>query len=140
VKEFLRAVEEAFSEWRVFFATQIGKLLQFGTLLSVETRRHFHHDTYEEIAVLAPVHVNYAFASELKHLPALRTGWNFQVGFAFQCRHGHFAAERRQRKWNRDFAVEIVFVALENFVLLNVDDDVKIALRPAANASFAIAR
>jgi hypothetical protein len=140
VKEFFRALKKTFSERRVFFSAQIGKLLQFRALRSVEMRRHFHHEAEEEVAVLAPVHVNYAFAAELKHLPALRAGWNFQIGFAFQRRHWDFAAERSQRKWNWHFAVEIVFVALENLVLLNVDYDVKIALRPAANARFAVAR
>jgi hypothetical protein len=140
VKEFFRSFEEALSERRVFFATHIGKLLQFRALLGVETRRHFHYYAHEEVAVLTPVHMNYSLAAELKHLSALCASGNFQVGFTFQCRHGHFATERSKRKWNGHFTVEIVFVALENFVLLNVDDDVKIALRPAANASFAITR
>ena len=34
---------------------------------------------------------------------------------------------------------QIVFFTLKNFVLLNVDDDIQIALRTAANARFAVA-
>ena len=140
MKEFFRALEEAFSERRVFFATQFGELLQLRALLGIETRRDFHHDANEKIAVLTPVYMDDAFAPKFKHLPALCARGNFQVGFALQRRHRDLAAERSQRKWNRHFTVEIVFVALENLVLLKVDDDVKIALWPAANASFAVAR
>src|SRR6267378_5942751 len=73
-KEFLRPLKKTFSERRVFFTAQIGKLLQFRALFGVETRRDFHHDANKEIAVLATVHMNDAFAAKLKHLPALGGG------------------------------------------------------------------
>src|SRR5712671_5534794 len=111
VKEFFRPLKKAFTERRVFFSAQIGKLLQLRTLLGVESGRDFHHDADKKIATLAPVDVNYAFTTELKHLTALRPRRNFQIGFPFQRRHGHLAAQRSQRKWNRHFAVEIVFIA-----------------------------
>src|SRR4029077_11624131 len=106
----------------------------------IETRRDFHHDANEKIAVLTPVYVNDAFAPKFKQLAALCARRNFQIRFAFQRWHGHFAAKRGQCKRNRHLAEEIVFVALENLMLLNVDDDVKIALGTAANASLALAR
>ena len=64
-KEFFRAFEETSSERRVLFAAQFGELLQFRTLLGVESRRDFHHHPHEKIASLAPVHVDDAFAAEL---------------------------------------------------------------------------
>ena len=48
-KEFFRAFEKAFSERRVFLATQFGKLLQLRALLGIESGRHFHHDAHKEI-------------------------------------------------------------------------------------------
>src|SRR6267378_2727911 len=138
-KEFLRPLKKAFSEGRVFLAAQFGELLQFCALLSVEARRHFNHYAHEQVAAFAPIDVNDAFAAKLKHLTALRARGNFQVRFAFQCRHGNFAAERGQRKRNRHFTIQVVLVALKNFVLLDVDDNIEIALRTAANTSFAVA-
>src|SRR5438309_7374085 len=140
LKELLRALEKVFSERRVFFAKKRSELLQFRALLIIESCRDFHHDADKKITVLASVDVNDAFAPKFKHLAALCARRNFQIGFGFQRWHGHFAAERGQRKWNWDLAVEIILVALENLMLLNVDDDVKIALRTAANASLAVAR
>jgi len=96
VKEFLRPFEKAFSQRRVFFSAQIGKLLQFRALLGIQPGRDFHHGTDEKVAVLAPIDMNYAFAPEFKHLTALRARGDFQIGFAFQRRHWHFTAQRRQ--------------------------------------------
>src|SRR6266581_1844284 len=58
----------------------------------------------------------------------------------FKRRHVHLSAQRRDRKGNRNFTIKIVVVALEDFVLLDVNDDVKIALRSAANTGLAVAR
>ena len=76
----------------------------------------------------------------LNNLAALRSGRHFEIRLAFERRHGDFAAERGQRERDRHFAIKIVFFALENFVLLDVNHDVKVALRAAANAGFAVAR
>src|SRR5207249_9358183 len=129
VKEFFRPFEKTLSKRRVFFPAQFRELLQLRALLGIEPGRHFHHCTNKKIAMLTAVHMDNAFAAKFKHLTALRARWNFQIGFAFQGRHGHLAAERRQRKCNRHLAIQIVLVALENLVLLNVDDDIEIALR-----------
>src|SRR5260370_2768817 len=76
-KEFLRAFEKAFSERRVLFAAQFGELLQFRTLLGVETSRHFNHDAHEQVAAFSPVNMDYPLAAKFKHLAALRAGRNF---------------------------------------------------------------
>ena len=83
MKEFLGALEKAFSERRVFFAAKLSELLQFRALLGVETRRDFHHDANEKIAVLTPVDMDDAFAPKFKHLPALCARRNLQIRFAF---------------------------------------------------------
>ena len=81
-----------------------------------------------------------AFAAQLEHLSALRAGGDLQIGFAFESRHMHFAPERRNRERDRDFAIQIIFVALENLVFLHMDYDVEVALGPAPNSGFSIAR
>ena len=101
--------------------------------------RHFDEQPREEIAALAAVHVDHAFAAQLEALAALRAGRDFESRFAFERRHRHFAAERGGRKGDRHFAKKIVVFALEDRVLLHVDDDVEIALSAAANARFAVA-
>ena len=49
----------------------------------------------------------------------------------------HFAAERHGGEVHRDLAEEIVAVAPEELVLVDVDDDVETAGRAAAGAGFA---
>ena len=53
--------------------------------------------------------------------------------------HLDLAAERQRREVQRDFAVQIVAVALEERVLLHVNDDVEIAGGAALRAAFAFA-
>ena len=54
-------------------------------------------------------------------------------------RHLDLAAERQRREVHRNLAGEIVAVALEERMLLDADDDVEIAGRPALRAGFAFA-
>src|SRR5438046_9765459 len=81
-----------------------------------------------------------AFAPKFKHLPALCARGNIQVGFALQRRHRDLAAERGHCKRNRHFAVEIVIVAFENLMRLNVDHDGRIAMWTPANTSLTLAQ
>src|SRR5438552_17488310 len=55
-------------------------------------------------------------------------------------RHVHLHAQRRDRKGNRNFTIKIIAVALKDFVLPDVYDDIKIALRATANTGLPIAR
>src|SRR5205814_9474635 len=58
----------------------------------------------------------------------------------FKRRHVHLPAQRRDRKGNRNFTIKIIAVALKDFVLPDVYDDIKIALRATANTGLSIAR
>ena len=75
----------------------------------------------------------------LKTWPLCVPGRHLEIRFAFECRHRNFAAERRHGEGDRHFAIEIVFFALEDRMLLDVNDDIKIAGRSAADSGFAIA-
>ena len=139
VEEFFRSFEETSSERRVFVAAQVGEFLQLGSLLGIQFRRNFDQNPDQQIATLTPIDVHDAFAAKLEHLRALGSGGNFEIRLPFQRRHVDFAAERGEGKRDRHFAVQIVFIALENLVLLNVNDNVKIALRSTSNSRFAVA-
>ena len=60
--------------------------------------------------------------------------------FALQGGHVHFATERgaAERDWH--FAIEIIILALKNLVFLDVNDNVKIAMRTTAGPGFTVAR
>ena len=55
---------------------------------------------------------------------ALSPGGNLQATFAKEGGHINRAAECGEGKLNRYLAEEVIVVALEQLVLLNVDDDV----------------
>jgi hypothetical protein len=62
------------------------------------------------------------------------------VAFAFERRHLDFRAERGLDETHRHFAKQIVAVALENLVRLDVQHHIQIARRPAAKTRLAISR
>ena len=65
-EKFFRAFEETFAQRRVFFAAESGELFELLALLAVQSRRHFDQQTREQIAALARVDVNNAFAAQLE--------------------------------------------------------------------------
>src|SRR5690606_27236722 len=54
---------------------------------------------------------------------------------------GHFdvTTQGRQGKRNGQLAMQVVFIALENFVRLDVDLDIQVARRPTVDARLAVA-
>src|SRR4030095_12182017 len=80
------------------------------------------------------------FAAQLEHLPALRAGRHFEMRLAFKRRHIDLPAQSRQRKSNRNLAIEVIVFALKDFMLLDMDDDIKVARRCATDTGFAIVR
>src|SRR3984893_531094 len=139
-EEFPGAFKETFTQWRVFFAAERGELLDLLPLLAVQSRRHFDKQTREQITALAPVDVHDSFPAKFKQLAALRAGRHFKLRFALEGGHVHFATERGHAERNRHFAIKMIVLALEDFVFLDVNNDVKIAVRAAPNAGLAVAR
>ena len=70
-KKFFRAIEEAFVQRSVFVAAESGKFFELLALLAVQAARHFDQQTREEIAAIAAVDVDNAFAAQLEDLTAL---------------------------------------------------------------------
>ena len=92
-----------------------------------------------KVSVAAPVHVRHALAAQLEARAGLRAGGDVDVLAAVERRHLHAAAERERREADRHLAVEVVLLAMEERVLLHVDDDVEIAGRAAGRTVFAFA-
>ncbi len=81
----------------------------------------------------------HAFAAELEERAALGAGGNLERTLAFEGRDPDLAADGGGDEFDRDLAEKVIFLALEDFVLLDVDDDVEVAGRTAADAGLAIA-
>ena len=67
----------------------------------------------------------------------LRSRRDVQLVAAVERRHLDLAAERQDRVTDRQLAEQVVAVAVEELVLLDVDDDVEIARRAAGAAVLA---
>ena len=96
-EKFFRAIEEALVQRRIFFAAKSGEFFELLALLAVQARRHFDEQTREEIAAVAAVDVDDAFAAQLENLAALRSGRHLDVRFAFERRAPGFRRRARRR-------------------------------------------
>ena len=120
---------------RVFVAAKRGEFFELLALFAVQPGRHFNDEPREQIAPIACVDIYDPFAAQLEDLAALSSRRHLEIGFALQSGHRDLAAESRDRKRDRDLAVKVVLFALENLMLLDVNDDVEIARRSARCAS-----
>ena len=93
-----------------------------------------------QIAVAAARDVRHALAAQLEARAGLRAGRDVQLLAAVERRHLDAPAERERREADRQLAVEVVLFAMEERVLLHVDDDVEVAGRAAGGAVLAFAR
>src|SRR5258708_3253186 len=97
--------------------------------------RHFA----QQVARIARAHALDAFAAQPEDLPRLRLGRDLDLGRALERGDLDLPAERRLREADRHLAVQIVPVALEDPVGLEVDHSVEIARRTAIHAGLALA-
>ena len=80
-----------------------------------------------------------ALAAQAEHLAGLGFGRNLDLGVAVQGGDVDLAAQCGSGEADRHFAVQVVVVALEHGVRLDLDDHVEIARRAAVDAGFAFA-
>src|SRR5438477_861452 len=125
---------------RIFLTAEHGKFLQLAALLRIQSCGDFYNHPREQISAAAALQVRNSLAPQLEDLAALRSGRDSQICLTFERRHRDLAAKRGNREGNRDFAIEVVFIALKHRVFLEVKHDVKIARRSTADAGFAISR
>jgi len=94
-KEFLGAFEETLVQRRVLFATEIGKFLQFLSLLRIQLGGDFDDYADHQIPMAAAINIDEAFTAKLEHLTALRSGRHLQTRFSLKRGNGNIAAQRR---------------------------------------------
>ena len=92
------------------------------------------------IEVLETVEIDDALALEAQYAARLRTAGDFELDLAFERRHFDFASQRRLRKADRHFDYDVVVLADEQVVLLDVDDNVQVARRTAVDTRIAFSR
>src|SRR5438477_8440416 len=97
---------------------------------------HFDYRTDVQITVAIALHVFHPFSFEAEQRAILSAGWNFYLSLVTERRHFDVCAQSGLHKTDRHFAKEIVSIALEDFVRLDVDNHVKIAGGSAAHAAF----
>src|SRR4051794_16482088 len=92
-----------------------------------------------QIAARAAIENRYALVPQLELRAVLRAFRNLQLVRLSEGGHFDLAAERGLSNVQRDGAVQVVFVALEEGVLLHLQEHIKIARRAAVPAGLAFA-
>src|SRR3982751_2186684 len=101
--------------------------------------RHRHARNRIEIALAASIHVWHALASQLESRSRLRPRRDLYLLASIERGHVDRSTERQCRKTDRHLAIEIVVFAMEERVLLHVNDHVKVSRRTAGAAVFSFA-
>src|SRR6478736_3391346 len=96
-------------------------------------------DVAVQVAGVARAHALDALAAQAEGLAVLGAFGQFDLGLAAERRHLDRSAEGGVRHADRDGAVKVVAVALEDVVRLHPDLDVEIAVRSAVRAGLAVA-
>lgn len=117
----------------------VGEGFKFFALFGGHFLRHVDFDVHQLVAAATGAQVRHALFAETEGGAAGGAGGNFQRSATIERRHLDAAAERGQGELDRHGAVQIVAVSLEKFVLLDVDDDVKVAVLAALGAGGTVA-
>src|SRR5580704_15999674 len=121
------------------FAVELGEFFEQLALARGQAARGFHYNFYQLIAASVAVEIDDALALEAQDFSRLRSRRDLELHLAFERRHFDLGSDRRLRETDRRLDDHVVVLAHEHLVLLDVDDDVEIALRPAAVAGLAFA-
>nr|GEU28124.1 hypothetical protein [Tanacetum cinerariifolium] len=121
------------------FGGRFLKLAQQVFLLVGQLDRRLHCHVAEQVAGKTGTHALDALAFQAEGLARLGAFRNRKRYFTRQCGHFDFAAQRRLGERDRHFAVQVVALALEHGVRLDVDFHVQVARRPAIGPRFAVA-
>ena len=109
-------------------------------LLSLrEVNRRLDDDMAKQIAMGVTAYPLDAFAAQPEGPAGLGFRWNLDLGNRVERRDFDFATERRRRKTDRHFTVQVVAFALEDRVRLQVNLHVQVAGGAAIDAVFSFA-
>ncbi len=119
---------------------RLVELAQQTLLLLVELDRRLHGDVAIQVTGIARAQAFDAFAAQAEGLAGLRAFGEVDFRLAAQRGHIDAAAQSRLRHAHRNVTVQVVAIALEHRVLLDVDFHIQVSGRPAVDAGFAVAR
>src|SRR5947209_4172530 len=120
------------------FARDPRKFFQQFALARGQAPRRFDDHADQLVAVSVAVQIDKSLALEPDYFARLRSRWNLQLDLALKRRDLDFSAERGLRETDRDLDHDVVILAHEERMLLDVDDDVEVAAGAAAEAGLAL--
>src|ERR1019366_8398382 len=132
-------VEEALFAGVVVDRQSVAQLFEELALLAGEARGHLDADVNVEIAACAAVEDGDALVAQLELRGVLGAFGDFELVRLAERRHFNLAAEGCLGDIQRDGAVQVVFVAFEEWVLLDLEEHVEIAGRAAVGSGLAFA-
>lgn len=141
-EELLHLVEKARALRRMLRAAFLDRLVEFLEHLLLLARQidgSLHEGVYVQIAAAAAVQMRHTLAAQAEDLARLRAFRDRDACFGTHRRHAHFAAQGRGCVAQRQIGMQIVAVALENFMLLDEHLNEQIAAGAAVGAGFALA-
>jgi hypothetical protein len=123
-EKLLRLLKKTLSDGHFASITKGGEFLELGFLFLAQSCRDLDLYARVQVAVAVALKVLDSFAFDAEGGPGLGAGRDLDDRFAFERGHFNFRAERGLNETDGDFAVQIVAIALKNFVGRHVQDDV----------------
>ena len=121
---------------RVLHLHGLAQFLQQFLLLLRQLVGRLHTDLHDEVTLTVAVQVRYALALDAEALTALRSFRNLQHSNTFQRFNLQLITQRSLREADRHNAVQIITIALEEFVGLYTKFNIQITRRAAKLSSF----
>ena len=123
---------------RAAFLDRFVKLLEHLLLLAREINRRLDKGVHVQVPIAAAVQMRHALAAQAEDLTRLSAFRNRDARFGTHRRHTHLAAQCSGGKTQRQIGVQIVAVALEDFVLLDEHLHKEVSARTAVGAGLAL--
>ena len=136
-EKILGFFQEALADGIHRFVAQLGELLQLGALGGVEAGGHLDIRPHQQVAVAVALHVFDSPAFQSKYGAGLGPRRHFDQGFAGERGHLDLRAQGGLHKADGHLAIQVVALALEDFMLLDMDDDGQVSRVAPADSRFA---
>src|SRR5215469_16415847 len=119
-------------------AVELGEFLEQLALPGREAARRFDGDAHKLIAAAVAMEIDDSLTLEPQYFARLRAGGDLEMHLAFEGRDFDLGAEGSLRETDRHLDNHVVVLAHEERMLLDVDDDVEVAGRAAAEAGLTL--
>src|ERR1700730_9347492 len=137
-EEGFRLFQESLMQRAIILSASFREFFQLPSLLRVQTGRHFNQNSYTQVPFGLAIDIDDSVAAKTKLGVALRSRRNLQGSLALQGRNSNLTAQGRGNKGERYFAIEVVFFAREYLMFPDMNHDVKISGRTAANPGLTV--